>query len=131
DGTVLTSVDVVHPVVKGGRRPPLPLAAVGVENDADARRVSQRAELEIGVIGSVKLDELLDEVLADLALRIYLFDQLCVGHAHGAVDGHGDLPDLEFGFHDDVGRVDVVGEVKLPASTGPGAATDPDHDDIA
>src|SRR5690606_37489969 len=30
-----------------------------------------------------------------------------------------------------VGRADVGAEFELPASTGPGAAADPDHDDIA
>ena len=77
------------------------------------------------------LQELFDEVFPDFTLRINLLDQLGIPDAHRSVGTSRYLPHFHRRLHQDVRRLDVVGQVVLPSTVRPDSASDPQDAQVA
>lgn len=107
NGTVLATVHTAHLIVEGRRRTRRKPTARGVHNQAGVGRVTERAELHIGVKLGVVFQQLLDQVLPNRSLRTHLLDQLGIADTHRAVRAARHLPQFEPQLHDDIGRMYV------------------------
>ena len=74
NGTILSGVEVVHLLVECRRGTPRPPAAFGIQDDADARGIAQGAVFHFRARPGIEIQELFDQVFADLALGVHFFD---------------------------------------------------------